>query len=119
MQFKYKLQNPIIASRKEESDNIRIKYPDRLPLIIERDPACKLRELDKPKFLVPNDITIQHLIFIIRKRLELPKDSSIFMMINGKVSMTGEKGIMEVFEKYKDVDDGYLYVAYTTELTWG
>lgn len=119
MQFKYKLQNPSHINRKDESEKIRMKYPDRLPLIIEKDPSCKLRELDKPKFLVPNDLTMQHLIFIIRKRLELPKDSSIFMLVNGKVSVTGEAGLMEIYEKYKDQDDGYLYIHYTSELTWG
>lgn len=119
MQFKFKLQNPDTNKRAEESEKVRQKYPDRIPIIIEKDPSSQIREIDKTKFLVPNDLTVGHLLFIIRKRLELSKEASLFMLVNGKTSVTGEIGLQEVYQKHKDPEDGYLYIVYTSELTWG
>ena len=119
MNFKFKKDNPDTKKRKEESEKVKQKYPDRIPIIIEKDPNCKIKEIDKTKFLVPNDLTVQHLMFIIRKRLELSKEASLFMLVNGKQSVTGETGLLEIYEKLKDPEDGYLYIVYTSELTWG
>lgn len=119
MQFKFKLQNPDAHKRLEESEKVKQRYPERIPIIIEKDPTSKIKEIDRTKFLVPNDITIADLMLIIRKKLELQKEASMFMLVNGKTSVTGQQGIKEVYENYKDKEDGYLYIAYTSELTWG
>ncbi len=119
MQFKFKLQNPDSIKRRDECEKVLKKYPDRIPIIIEKDSSSQIKEIDKTKFLVPNDLTVQHLIFIIRKRLELSKEASLFMLVNGKTSVTGETGLQEIYEKHKDKEDGYLYIVYTSELTWG
>ena len=119
MQFKFKLQNPDASKRLEESEKVKQRYPERIPLIIEKDPTSKIKEIDRTKFLVPNDITVADLMLIIRKKLELEKEASMFMLVNGKTSVTGQEGLKDVYEKYKDKTDGYLYIAYTSELTWG
>lgn len=119
MQFKFKQQNPEPSKRKEECEKVLKKYPDRIPIIIEKDPKNQIKEIDKTKFLVPNDLSVQQLIFIIRKRLELSKESSLFILVNGKTSVTGETGLKEIYELHKDKEDGYLYIVYTSELTWG
>lgn len=119
MQFKFKEQNPNTQKRKEECEKVLKKYPDRIPIVIEKDPKTQIKEIDRTKFLVPNDLTIQHLIYIIRKKLDLSKDTSLFMLVNGNKSVTGEAGLQETYEKYKDREDGYLYILYTSELTWG
>ena len=119
MQFKFKLQNPNSKKRFEESQKVREKYPDRIPIIIEKDPNSQIKEIDRTKFLVPNDLTAQHLIFIIRKRLELSKEEAIFMLVDGKTSIAGETALQEIYEKFKDKQDGYLYIVYTSQLIWG
>jgi len=119
MQFKFKLQNPDPKKRLEESEKVKEKYPDRIPIIIEKDPNSQIKEIDRNKFLVPNDLTAQHLIFIINKRLELTKEQTIFMLVDGKTSIAGETPLTEIYEKYKDKEDGYLYVVYTSQLAWG
>eukprot|EP00340_Litonotus_pictus_P006292 CAMPEP_0170517642 /NCGR_PEP_ID=MMETSP0209-20121228/3559_1 /TAXON_ID=665100 ORGANISM="Litonotus pictus, Strain P1" /NCGR_SAMPLE_ID=MMETSP0209 /ASSEMBLY_ACC=CAM_ASM_000301 /LENGTH=124 /DNA_ID=CAMNT_0010802937 /DNA_START=1 /DNA_END=376 /DNA_ORIENTATION=- len=115
----FSLQNPDSKKRKEESDKVREKYPDRIPIIIEKDPNSQIKEIDRTKFLVPNDLTAQHLIFIIRKRLELGKEETIFMLVDGKSSIAGETALQDIYDKYKDKEDGYLYIVYTSQLAWG
>lgn len=119
MNFKFKKENPDVQKRKQESNKVREKYNDRIPVIIEKDPNSRLKDLDKSKFLVPNDITAQVLIFIIRKRLELSQEETLFMLVDGKSSISGETGMAEIYEKYQDKEDGYLYITYTSQLAWG
>jgi GABA(A) receptor-associated protein len=119
MQFKFKELNSDLAKRKAESTKIKEKYPDRIPIICEKDPKSKMKEVDKTKYLVPNDLTVSQFSFIIRKRLEIAKDSALFLLVSGKHSITGDSSISEIYEKFKDPEDGFLYIAYTAELTWG
>jgi GABA(A) receptor-associated protein len=119
MNFKFKVSNPEVETRRLEAAKIREKYPDRLPVICEKDPKSKLNEVDKTKYLVPHDLTISQFSYIIRKRLEMSKDSALFLLVAGKHSITGDTSMNEIYETYKDKDDGFLYIAYTSELTWG
>ena len=119
MNFNFKCLNPDCKKRKEESIKIREKYPDRVPIICEKDPKSKMKDIDKTKYLVPNDISVSQFSFIIRKRLEMSKESALFLLVSGKHSITGDCSMGEVHERYKDSEDGFLYIAYTSELTWG
>ena len=44
--------------RCQESKKIRDKYPDRIPIIVERDDNNDVPDIDKKKFLVPDNITM-------------------------------------------------------------
>jgi GABA(A) receptor-associated protein len=119
MIFKFKKQNPDVHKRRFESEKIKEKYPDRIPIICERDPKSKIAETDKNKYLVPPDITVSQFSFIIRKRLKLDKSAALFLLVNGKNSITGDSSLNEIYEKYKDIEDGFLYISYTGDLIWG
>jgi GABA(A) receptor-associated protein len=119
MEFNFKKQNPNAAKRKEESDKIKEKYSDRIPIICEKDPKSKLNDIDKTKYLVPNDLSVSQFSFIIRKRLSLDKSTALFLLVNGKHSITGDSSIREIYEKYQDEEDGFLYISYTGEIIWG
>ena len=41
------------------------------------------------------------------------------MLVNGKKQMTGDEALSEIYAKEKDPDDGFLYIFYASELTWG
>ena len=47
------------------------RYPDRIPVIVERGGTSLLPLIDKNKFLVPTDLTAYHFNYIIRKRMSL------------------------------------------------
>ncbi|XP_017299195.1 uncharacterized protein LOC103508318 isoform X2 [Diaphorina citri] len=70
MKFQYKEEHPF-EKRKAEGEKIRRKYPDRVPVIVEKAPKARIGDLDKKKYLVPSDLTVGQFYFLIRKRVQL------------------------------------------------
>lgn len=104
--------------RKLEADRIHQKYPNRIPTIVEKSQYCKdLIDIDKNKYLVPQDITMSQFIFIIRKRLKFPPEKALFLYINNNV-ITGHRTIGAIYDENHD-DDGFLYIEYSSENTFG
>jgi len=50
--------------------------------VVERVPKSQIPDIDKRKFLVPNDITIAQFMWIIRKRIQLAPEKAIFLFVN-------------------------------------
>jgi GABA(A) receptor-associated protein len=103
--------------RLEESSRVLIKFPDRRPIICERTRKTDLPKIDKKKYLVPYELTIGQFIYVIRKRMQLKPEEAIFLFINNK-TMSSNSIIGNVYEYEKDVD-GFLYIQYTKESTFG
>ena len=118
MDSSFKDKHPEFSQRKEESDKIRTRYPDRIPIICEKSTTSKLPTIDKTKYLVPSDMTAYHFTYIIRKRIKLPDKDSLFFFVNGKFLLKGETLLSEVYEKRQD-PDGFLYIVYTDETSLG
>ena len=79
----YLFNNSIMKKFKDEKDleermievhNIRKKYPDRIPIICERQ-GTTIQNVDKTKFLVPRDLTMGQFLYVIRKRICLLQQS--------------------------------------------
>ena len=119
MEYKFKKENPIVQNRFQESKKLRDKYKDRVPVICEKNPKSKIPDIDKSKYLLPEDLTVIQFSYIIRKKLEFEKDKSLFLLVAGKHSPTGESLIGSIYEQYHDKEDGFLYITYTGEETWG
>ena len=70
------------------------------------------------RYLVPKDLTAYQFSFILRKRLKLPKDQSIWLFVNGKYALKADTLMHAVYERHKD-KDGFLYMTYSGENTYG
>ena len=103
--------------RISESKKIMNKYPQRVPIIVEKCDKSQINNIDKHKYLVPKDLNMNQFVYIIRKRIKLDKSQSIFLMINNTICPSN-KPIGVVYEENKD-DDGFLYIKYTSENTFG
>ncbi|CDW72592.1 autophagy-related protein 8f [Stylonychia lemnae] len=112
------LYNVILEQRRSESERIRERYPDRIPVICEKSETSKLPDIDKTKYLVPSDLTAYHFNYIIRKRIKLPEKDSLYFFVNGKYLLKGDTLMAHAYEKRKD-NDGFLYITYTDETTLG
>ena len=120
MEFRFKQENRDVQQRRQNCEKIRHQFPDKIPIICEKDPKSKtLRDIDKTKYLVPNDLTVSQFSFMIRKRIEINKEEAFFLLVNGKTSLSGDANLNDIYERYKDKEDGFLYIAYASELTWG
>lgn len=116
MKGDFKKQNTI-EKRKNESKTIVAKYPGRIPIIVEKYTDCELPDIDKMKYLVPKDMTISQFMFIMRKRIKLEPSQSLFVTVNSVLVSTNST-ISEIYDDNKD-EDGFLYVVYTSENTFG
>jgi len=105
------------AQRLSESKKIMEKYPQRVPIIVERCNQSQINDIDKHKYLVPKDLNMNQFVYIIRKRIKLDKSQSIFLMVNNTVCPSNIP-ICNVYNDHKD-EDGFLYVKYTGENTFG
>ena len=111
-------KNKSLEERINESTNILQKFPNRIPVIVEKSDKCKdLQVIDKNKYLVPDDLTFGQFVFVVRKRLKLSAQKSLFLFINNTLVPTGML-MKEVYDKHAD-KDGFLYTLYTSENTLG
>ncbi|XP_065582829.1 microtubule-associated proteins 1A/1B light chain 3C-like isoform X1 [Artemia franciscana] len=107
------------AARKEEAENIRAKFPTKVPVIVQRSQKEKyLPPLDKTKFLVPQDLAMSQFITVIRNRMAIGSTQAFFLLINGKSMASMSRTLAEIYQEHKDLD-GFLYVTYSSEETFG
>jgi len=107
----YKDQNTF-EKRKAESQRIRDKFPDRIPIIVEHAKADKtdMSNIDKNKYLVPSDLTVGQFTFVIRKRIKLAPAQTLFIFINDTLAPTAAL-MAQMYKEHKD-EDGFLYCYY-------
>lgn len=106
-----------LENRKSESNKIIFKYPTRIPVIVEKSAGCELPDISKKKYLVPKDMSMSQFIYVVRKRIELESSKSLFIMINDHL-VPSAKSLGVIYEDDSD-EDGFLYMIYTTENTFG
>jgi GABA(A) receptor-associated protein len=114
--YKFKKLNSL-EKRKIESERIILKYPDRIPIIVETHHSDNVIELDKKKYLVPEHVAVSHFMFIIRKRINIEPENAIFMFF-GNTLVPSSHLISDVYKNYKD-EDGFLYSTISLENTFG
>mmetsp|Transcript_2192 Transcript_2192/g.4215 ORF Transcript_2192/g.4215 Transcript_2192/m.4215 type:complete len:115 (+) Transcript_2192:143-487(+) len=107
----------VSEKRKEEADKIRTKYPDRIPVICEKAKRSEIVNIDKKKYLVPADLTVGQFVYVIRKRIKLTPEKAIFIFVNNTLPPTGAV-MSQIYKEHKD-EDGFLYVTYSGESTFG
>ena len=56
-------------------------------------------------------------IYIIRKRIKIKPEQAIFLTVNNCLPESNAQ-IVQVYNKHKD-EDGFLYIVYSSENTFG
>ena len=106
-------------NRQAEVASIRQKFPNKVPVIVERYAKEKdLPVLDKTKFLVPEELSMGQFLTIIRNRMSLRNSQAFYLLVNGK-NMSGlTNQIGQVYTTEKD-PDGFLYMVYASQEFFG
>ena len=110
-----------IAKKKdrEESDRVLNKYPDRVPVIVTKNKnSINTPEIDKHKYLVPVDLTVGQLLYVIRKRINLGSEKALFLFVDGSVACNTEL-VSSVYYELHDKEDGFLHMVYCCENVFG
>lgn len=105
--------------RKQESEKIMAKYPSKIPVIVERYKKTlkDIPDIDKKKYLVPDDLTFGQFVYVIRRRLQISQEKAIFLFCDNIIPPTSLL-IKAVYDTNKD-DDGFLYCTYSGENSFG
>ena len=90
---------------------------DRLPVICEKVEQSKVPDLDRNKFIVRSDLSVGQLVMTVRERVDLPAESAIFLFVNEAVP-NNDATMGELYRQCRD-EDGFLYVKYSGENTFG
>ena len=119
MENKFKKQNPDKLKRKELSTSIIKQNPGKIPVILEKESTSKLANIKKTRYLLEEKYPISEFILSIRKSINLGENEGLFLSAKGKYNLTQEKTIGEVYNLYKDKEDGFLYIMYSSMVVFG
>jgi GABA(A) receptor-associated protein len=104
--------------RQKESTRILQKFPDRIPVICEREKNKNdVPELTKKKFLLPRELKMIEFIVVIRNKMNIRHEYALFVTINDIIPNSTQT-MDNLYEEHKD-RDGFLYVTYASENTFG
>jgi GABA(A) receptor-associated protein len=106
-------------NRQMESLRMLNKYSDRVPVICQRHPRAgkDCPHIDKIKYLVPIDLTLGQFVYVIRKRMHITADKALFLFVDGNIPSISCL-MSQIYREYQD-EDGFLYIHYSTENTFG
>ncbi|XP_037006814.2 microtubule-associated proteins 1A/1B light chain 3C [Artibeus jamaicensis] len=112
-------QRKSLATRQEEVAGIRAKFPNKIPVVVERYSKEKsLPVLDKTKFLVPQELTMTQFLSIIRSRMVLGATEAFYLLVNDKSAVSMSATMADIYRDYRD-EDGFLYMTYTSQEMFG
>ena len=109
-----------LEQRLNEASIIKSKYPDRIPVYVHRSEQANriISDIDKNKYLVPNELSVGQFMNVIRKRLGMNNHSiALFFITNNIIPKMNIQ--METLYNEQKEEDGFLYILYTGENTFG
>lgn len=103
-------------NRRALSLKIREQYPYRYPIIVE--PANRKQPtITKNRFLVPEDLLGTKLMYEIRKNIECDETQALIFYVGNHI-ITSSVFASQLYDLFSD-DDGFLYIQYYRESTFG
>ena len=115
MEFKKRFS---FIERINESYRIKNKYMNKIPIICEKNKyILDIPDIIKTKYLVTYDLTVGNFLYIIRKNINITPEKALFIYINNIIPPTSTN-MITLYDNYKD-EDGYLYINYSSENTFG
>ena len=103
--------------RQREAHRVISKHPERCAIIVGKIDNTDITDIDKHKFLVPRELSISQFMHTLRTRIQLPPEKAMFLFV-GKILPSGSQNMGFLYDKYRD-DDGFLYISYASENTFG
>tara|TARA_S200000501_G_C20502985_1_gene603476 strand:- start:181 stop:615 length:435 start_codon:yes stop_codon:yes gene_type:complete len=111
--------NHSFEKRANEAQRIIDKYPDRIPVIVEKDPRCRdIPDIDRKKYLVPDDLTMANFMYVIRKRIKLSPEKSLYLFVAETNLVPCSQMMRTIYDDFSSPDN-FLYIMYAGESTFG
>lgn len=114
----YIRENPL-SKRQAVSSNVMSQYSNRIPVIIGRGDLKRTPPITKYKFLAPKDISFGKFVVELRKNIQDVNSSmALFFFLQDNTLPVTSMNMDVIYEKYKS-NDGFLYITYCCENTFG
>ncbi len=99
--------------RKKKSSVLLTKYPDKIPVILEKSKKDKyLPKNNKTKLLIAHNMTVSNILTLLKNNTNINSTTSIYIMVSDKnIMLSGSQSIVEIYNNYKNTD-GFLYLEY-------
>lgn len=105
-------------TRQKESEKIKNKYPNKIPVIAEKGKNSSISGAQRHKFLVQEDMTLSQFMVVLRKRVKLKSEDALFIYLEGN-TLAPTSATMASLSKDHGDKDGFLYIIYCSENTFG
>ena len=104
--------------RFDEVQRIKKKYPHHIPVICEKERNANcLNNCMKYKYLLNRNMKMCEFVYIIRNKINLSPEKGLYFFINGVIPAMNE--IIGTLYMHHKSNDGFLYMKYTSENTFG
>ena len=107
-----------LKKRLSLSNKILKKYENKIPIYLTRCKNCVLNDIENNKYICPNALTLAQFMFNIKKMIQLKPEEALYLLINDKEILPSNMVMINVYNKYKN-EDGFLYICYCSENTFG
>lgn len=115
MRFRFK-QEHSFAARKAEGFAIRQRYPDRIPVIVERNPRTRLGDMAHRKYLVPPELSVRDFHHLLWQR-HMDCKEGFWLFVDNIIPPTSiTMGCL--YEEHHE-EDFFLYITYSDENVFG
>lgn len=115
-----------LEKRKNTVDRIYEKYPGKIPVLVFRaQSAVGTPMISKNKFLVSDEMSMGRFIAEIKRTFIMENDhhpveqQAIFIFTGSSALVALHATMGEIYKKYKDPEDGFLYITYAGENAFG
>jgi len=106
--------------RVNECADMLDRYPDKVCIIVERSTSASSSTpyLHKRKFLAAKDMSLFEFLIVIRNRFNIHDTQTILFFVNDTTLLPQTTVISDIYHQYRD-HDGFVYLTYSTENTFG
>jgi GABA(A) receptor-associated protein len=116
--FFHKIREHSLSRRQLDSSRVLNKYPNRIPVIVDRGDN-KTNSIGKHKYLVPKECTLGEFQAIIRAKIHLSSTDALFCYVGKENVLCRMTDLMnDIYAQHAD-EDGFLYITYLQEATFG
>ena len=108
-----------LEKRQAISQRLLSTYPDRVPILIGRAELMRTPEVSCHKYMAPRNITFAKFLSDIRVNIpDIDSTVALFFFVGNGVLPVASLLMETIYDKHKS-SDGFLYVIYTAENTFG
>ena len=125
MEFLRDFQREEWTVRLAKAQQLRKKYPDRIPIILDRANTATPKP-SSHRFLVPTQLrddqgqmtTVGHFLRIVRSHIpHLTADQAIYLFVNNTLPALSAP-LSQLYNDHQE-KDGFLYLTFSIESTFG